>query len=116
VFGNSQPTGVVATGSLSAHVYAKATTNTLVITPKWQVSNDGSTWFDAYGSNRAAAVAMVTGTGSAVTDTIALSAPEAVYQYKFARVVLTSTVGGGGGVGVDEASVSYSWRQFLGMP
>lgn len=56
--------------NISALVYVKATTNTLTVTAKWQVSNDGSTFYDAYGPNRATNVAIATGTGSAVTDTV----------------------------------------------
>jgi hypothetical protein len=96
---------------MSADVYALATTNTLTITAKWQVSNDGSTWRDCKPSNGAVNVALVTGTGAAVTDTVCLAAPDCVYGKKYARVRLVSGVGVGGGLGVDEGSVSYNWRQ-----
>ncbi len=59
--------------SLSAVVYTKATTNTLTLTVKWQVSKDGTTWRDCYGSNNATLVAQVTGTGSAVLATRSIS-------------------------------------------
>lgn len=100
----------IETGSLSAKVYAKATTNTLTITPKWQVSDDGSTWRDAKPSNNAANVALVTGTGSAVTDTVQIAAPDSVYGSIYARLICVSGVGIGGGAGVDEASVYYHSR------
>lgn len=94
-------------GTLSATVYAKATTSTLTVTAKWQVSEDGSTWVDAYGSNRAANVAIATGTGSAVTDTVSIAAPDGVYAHNYARCIAVTGVGVGGGAGTDEASVAY---------
>jgi hypothetical protein len=93
--------------SLSVIHYAKATTNTLTVTGKWQVSVDGSTWYDVYGGNSAALVAQVTGTGSAVTATRVIDAPEAVYGYPNVRFVSVSGTGSGGGAGVDEASIAY---------
>ncbi len=96
--------------SLSAVVYTKATTNTLTLTVKWQVSKDGTTWRDCYGSNNATLVAQVTGTGSAVLATRSISAPGAVYGMLYARVAVVSGVGVGGGAGVDECSVEYAWR------
>lgn len=100
----------IQVGSLSANVYAKATTNTLTLTAKWQVSDDASTWVDAKPSNNAANVIVVTGTGSAVTDTICLAAPDGVYGKRYARVRVVSGTGVGAGAGTDEASVSYNWR------
>lgn len=107
--GLTQPMIDVEPATLSANVYAKATTSTLTLTAKWQVSDDGATWIDAYGSNRAANVAIVTGTGSAVTDTIAVTAPEAVYGHRYSRLLVVSGVGVGGGAGVDEFSISYNF-------
>lgn len=100
----------LALSSLSANVYAKATTNTLTLTGKWQVSNDGSTWNDAYPANRPANVVIVTGTGSAIVDTIVVEAPNSVYGKRYSRFVVTSGVGVGGGAGVDEAKISYNYR------
>ncbi len=100
----------VAIGSMSANVYALATTNTLTITAKWQVSDDNSTWRDCKLPNGALNVALVTGTGSAVTDTLCLAAPDCVYGKPYARVRLVSGTGSGGGLAVDEGSVSYNWR------
>lgn len=99
----------IAVSTLSANVYAKATTNTLTLTGKWQVSDDGSTWRDAYYAGRPSNVIIVTGTGAAVTDTINVAAPDGVYGKRYARFVLTSGVGVGGGAGVDEGSISYNW-------
>ena len=101
----------IATGDydkLSALHYGKATTSTLTVTGNWQVTRDGgSTWYDVYGPNSAALVAQVTGTGSAVTATRVIDAPEAVYGWPNARFVSKSGVGVGGGAGVDEASIAY---------
>jgi hypothetical protein len=99
----------VAFGTLVANIYAKATTNTLTITHKWQVSDDGTTWRDAYASNRAANVATVTGTGSAVTDNVAVAAPDSCYGKRYSRCLLLSGVGTGGGAGVDEGNISYNY-------
>lgn len=107
--GTTVPMRNVTPLTLSANVYTKATTNTLTLTGKWQVSDDGTTWRDTYGSNRAAYVVAVTGTGSAVTDTSNVGAPESVNGKRFCRYVITSGVGVGGGAGTDEASISYNW-------
>lgn len=94
--------------NLSAVAYGKATTNTLTVTFKWQVTNDGgSTTYDVYPANNAALVAQVTGTGSAVTATRTIDAPPAVYGYTNVRLVAVSGVGSGGGAGTDEASIAY---------
>lgn len=102
-------------GTLCAEVYGKATTNTLTITAKWQVSDDNSTWRDAYGPGRPSNVAMVTGTGSAVTDTIRVAAPDSVYSANYARCILVSGTGSGGGAGVDEGSVVYHFVADRGL-
>ena len=97
-------------GTLSATVYAKATVSTLTLTAKWQVSNDGVTFRDAYAGNKAANVAIATGTGSAVSDTVDLAAPAGAYGHLYARVIVVSGVGVGAGLASDEASISYNWR------
>lgn len=107
--GNSQQMIDVEVGTLSALVYAKATTNTLTITAKWQVSADNSTFYDVYASNSAAFVAQVTGTGSAVTATRAIAALDSVYGWRYARMVVITGTGVGGGVGVDEYEISYNF-------
>jgi hypothetical protein len=101
--------------NLSVLFYAKATTNTLTVTGKWQVSADGgSNWYDVYVENNAALVAQVTGTGSAVTATRVIDAPEAVYGWPNVRFVAVSGVGSGGGAGTDEASVTYRGTRHIG--
>jgi hypothetical protein len=115
--GSAPQTGAGATiastsvepGTLSAHVYAKATTNTLTITGKWQTSADGSTWRDCVTPNNAANVVLVTGTGSAVTATKRISAPSSALGQRLCRFVVVSGVGVGGGAGTDEYAISYSY-------
>lgn len=109
VTGNSVLMLDIMPGTMSANVYANAKTNNLTLTAKWQVSDDNSTFVDVKMPNNAANVVVVTGTGSNVTDTICLVAPDAVYAKRYARVVVVSGVGVGDGVD-DKASVSYNWR------
>lgn len=97
--------------SVYALVYAKATTNTLTVTGKWQISQDGVNWIDVVPFNNAANVALVTGTGAAVSKTVAFTSPSAVYGAKYSRFVLVSGVGSGGGLGVDEGSITYGWAK-----
>lgn len=111
VNGNIVVMNKVDNSTLSAKVYALATTNTLTVTVKWQASDDGATWVDCASSpQNAANVALATGTGSAVTATRIIPAPVGVYGKRYARVVAVSGVGVGGGLGVDEASMSYNYR------
>lgn len=98
-------------GTLYAEVYAKATTSTLTLTGKWQISHDNSTWIDVVPQNNAANVVLVTGTGSAVTATRAFDAPSAVYGSKYIRFVVVSGVGVGAGLGQDEFSITYGWMK-----
>lgn len=98
--------------TLSARVYAKATTNTLTITGKWQARNatTGSTWYDVYGPNNAANVTLVTGTGSAVSATRVIAAPRAVYSARQARFVVLTGTGVAADSPDDEFSVAYNYR------
>ena len=102
----------IAPGSLSALVESNVTTNTITITGKWQVTAGGGspTWYDVGVGNNAANVAIATGTGSLVATNKVVSAPEACYGWLFSRFVITSGVGVGGGAGVDEVAISYSYR------
>ena len=109
-------TGVAADcASLSAIVYCKATTNTLTLTVKWQVSSNGTTWYECYSQNNATLIDQVTGTGSAVTATRSISAPDAIYGMNYYRCVVVSGVGVGGGLGVDECSIQLAWRAISPM-
>jgi hypothetical protein len=101
----------VAPGTLSALVTLAITTSSLAVSAKWQVSSNGSTWVDAANApQNPAAVALATGTGSIVTTTKSVPAPDSVYGFLYARCVLTTSGASGGGAGVDEASISYNCR------
>jgi len=86
-------TGVLF-GSLAAELTTLAETNTLTITPKWQVSKDGTNWLDvASAPGGAAYTAQSTGTaGGDVAVTRVIQAPMAVYAYQFARVAIVNAV------------------------
>lgn len=98
----------VETGTLAAKATSTATTNGFTLSGKWQVSNDDSTFYDVALANNAAAVTIVTGTGSAVTATKVYEAPGAVYGWPYVRFAhLTGGATAGAG---DEHSGSYSFR------
>lgn len=101
----------IAVGSLSALVVANITANNMTITAKWQVSSDGSTWYDcANAPQNPAAVTILTGTGALVTTSVVIPAPESVYGWSKVRLRLTTAAAAGGGAGVDEAAISYNYR------
>lgn len=114
VAGNAFPVFSAEPFTLSALVYTLATVNTLTLTGKWQARNIASgTWLDVYTANNAANVAQVTGTGSPVSATRSVAAPRAVYSAMEVRYLVTSGVGVGSGLGSDEASISYNYRNAL---
>lgn len=98
----------VTVGSLSALVYMQAKVNLMTMEPQWQVSKDGTTWYDAKTSNNAAAVVAVTGTGSNVSTTIAVSAPDAVYGYAYSRLSVVSRLADAVDAN-DEYSIEYNY-------
>lgn len=102
----------IAPGTLSALVVARLTTNNITVTGKWQVTAGGAspTWYDVGVGNNAANVAIATGTASLVTTNKVISAPEACYGWLYSRFVITSGAASGGGAGVDEVAISYSYR------
>lgn len=109
--GNTVDTTRVARGSLSALVTVKAETDTLTITAKWQVSNDGSTWVDVALPNNAANVALATGTSAAdAAVTRAIMAPDAVYGWHYTRVAIVNGVATG--ASTDTYSMSYCYLPF----
>lgn len=97
---------------LSARIYAKATTALLTITAKWQVSQDGTTWYDVKPPNNAAHVILVTASAS---TTVVLDAPEAVYTHFWARLVAVSGAAVGNDSPDDEVQISYNY-QLLSYP
>lgn len=100
----------VERGTLSAKFYAQAKVNTMTVEPQWEVSADASTWYDAKSSNNAASVVVVTGTGAAVSDTVVVSAPDAVYAWPYARCSAVSRVANAVD-GDDEYNVGYYYIQ-----
>jgi|GEM_PF-1456171 hypothetical protein len=83
--GNPVPMGDVQFGTLSALCTTRAATSTLTITAVWQVSVDGTTYYDVAGTaNNAANVAVATGTVAAAS--LCVPAPDAIYAYPWARL------------------------------
>ncbi len=94
-------------GSVSCKVAATAKTDNLAISATWQVSDDGSTYYDLVESNNPANVALITGTGTSATVTKILSAPN-LEGFKFARVKLTTATGAADGTD-DGATLSLRY-------
>ncbi len=83
------------TGTLSATVGLNADTATITLTPRWEVSADGTSWTLATVANNAAYVVQADQAGVA-TAVHAMAAPDSVYSQRFARVsVLLGNAGGG---------------------
>jgi len=103
------PAGGVVNGTLSALVIVDAETNTRTLSAFWQVSEDGSTWYDVAGApNNPANVVLATGTAgadAAVTEVI--PAPAAVYAWSFARCSVVNGVATGGAT--DTYSIQYKY-------
>ena len=94
---------------LSARVVVDAETDTIVITGRWQVSNDRTNWEDASPPTNAGNVAIATGTaGADDTVTVNVSAPAGVYGAQFARYVLVNTIVTG--AVTDTYAIGYSYR------
>ena len=98
--GNTLAMNEVTVGSLSALVYMQAKVNTMTLEPQWQVSADGSTWYNAKAPNNAAAVVAVTGTGSNVSTTI--------YGWAYSRCSVVSRVADAADSN-DQYNVSYNY-------
>ena len=104
---NKVMTQDVAVGTdLVAVVTMTVKTSTLTLTPKLQVSADGSTWVDLFLPSSTANVSSAAGTGSEVVTTRALIAP--VTGFKYARAVFV-TGGATAHASDDKYSVVYRW-------
>lgn len=103
------PAGGVVNGTLAALVIVDAETNTLTMAANWQVSEDGSTWYDVAGAaNNPANVVLATGTaGADASVTKVLDAPASVYAWSFARLVVVNGVATG--ATVDTYSIQYKY-------
>lgn len=100
---------------ISALVTVDCETSTFTATAKWQVSNDNSTYVDvSNGTQNAAGVVLATGTGGAdAAVTKCISAPEAVYGWKYCRLSLVA--GGTTGTTSDTYSIGYCGRSVRGI-
>lgn len=100
--------------ALSALLTMDAETDTLTITGKWQVSNDGSTWIDVVnGTQNAAGVILLTGTaGADAAVTKCYPAPEAAYGWRKARFAIVNGVATG--AAADAYTISYCYRSDRG--
>lgn len=92
--------------ALVAKVSMVVNTTSLTLTPKWQGSQDGSTWEDLFGQNSAANVATAAGTGSNVTTARSLVLPWV--PYRFVRVVFV-TAGATAHASNDTYAYAYHW-------
>lgn len=111
--GNAAPVSVYGVDSLSATVYLKLTTNALAVVPQWEVaSSSQGPWSVAKPENNASYVTLATGTGSAASLTVDISACKAVYGRQYARLSLVTSGAAGAGLGADEYSISYNFRHF----
>lgn len=109
------PMAGVALGTLSCLFALLAETNTITLTPGFQVSNDGTTWFDlAGGSSNPAQVLQATGTAGA--DTVVnkvVGVPEPALGWKFVRAYAQNgVVTGAAG---DTYAFTFQFRKFSGF-
>lgn len=103
VTGSSVPMIDVQQDTLTALVTLTVETNTVTLVPSWQVSNDGSTWYDVQGS----AGSTRTGTGSTATYSEVLKLGTVCWRYARVKV----TVGVTTAVNTKEFyAVSYTYK------
>jgi hypothetical protein len=99
--------------SLAATVQTKITTTGLIITTKWQCSNDGTNWIDFVSSNGAANVQVAaTGTGSLVVTSYAQALAGVNPGFPYFRLAAlnasASAITGGAG---DNVIASFNFRK-----
>lgn len=87
VTGNPVTMANVAPHSLSALVTLTVETNTVTLTPKWQCSDDGSTWYDVQGNTGTTR----TGNSTPATTSEVVSLSRGI-AWRYARLAVT--VGG----------------------
>lgn len=115
IFGSTAlSTANIAAGTLSCLFTVEAETNTLTISPLWQVSDNNSTWYSVGPSNNAAVVALATGTAGddAVVSRVVV-APSEVMGWKYVRAAVTNGVATGGAT--DTYSMTVHYRRFNGF-
>jgi hypothetical protein len=107
-------TANIAAGTLSCLFVVEAETNTLTISPLWQVSDDNSTWYSVGPVNNAAVVVLATGTsGDDPVVSRVLSAPNEVLGWKYVRAAVVNLVAQGGAA--DTYSMTIHYRHFNGF-
>lgn len=99
----------VAPGTLGALVTVDAETNTLTASAKWQVSSNGTTWYDVVPTNNAANVVLMTGTSGADTAVTAFVPAGDIYAWKYGRIQLYTGVGSS--TTGDLGGATYSYRE-----
>jgi hypothetical protein len=98
----------VETGTLSALAVLDAETNTITLTPYWQVSADQTTWYNVVNQVNSAFTVTATGTaGADATVSRVVDAPMSVYGWRFCRVAVL--VGGTTGTTNDTYTLSYAY-------
>lgn len=102
--GATLATNGVRPGTLSARCTATIVTGSVVATFRWQVSADGTTFYDLKESPNTAHVA-VTATGSVVID-----APPSVSGWEYCRV--TATLSGATTAAGDLTLANYHYRVY----
>lgn len=112
--GQALLTNDIALGSLSCHFTVLADTNTITITCLWQVSMDGTTWYDLRPENGAALVVAATGTAGADTAIdLVLLAPDAILGWKRCRPAVRNGVVTG--ATIDTYSMINHYRKYNGF-
>lgn len=110
VSGSTITIDMVEPPTLSALVALDAETDTITLTPYWEVSADQTTWYRVYDQNGTASTAQATGTaGADATVSRVLNAPGAVYGWRFCRV--TVVVGVTTGATADTYAISYNYAR-----
>lgn len=99
--------------TLSARAAVTVATNSLTVTPKWEVSDDQSTYYAVKNPSNAAWTVLATGNGTGATTNHVLTAPSAVYGWRFCRVALTPAAATG--TSADVATVTYNYVQRSGF-
>lgn len=96
---------------LSALVVLEAETTNVTLRPKWQVSNDGTTFYDVIDQVNGAATVQATGTaGNDAVISRVVSAPPSVYGWTYARCVAINAVQTGNTT--DTYAIGYNYVSF----
>ena len=107
--GTALAMNTVEPGTLSALCVGSIETSSVVATYKWQVSQDGSTFYDLKSQNNAANVATAAGTGSAVAHSFVLDCPKSASGWRYVRLV--ATLSGASTAAADVTAGTYTYLQ-----